>query len=91
MTKNQDDHSLDLPILLAILSSVKNIPVDDLLKLDSSTKIRLFSGRITLSGRLRKPTNLELRQKTAKKLKFELNAKLDFIDLKEVFVNVNKV
>jgi DNA repair protein RadA/Sms len=88
MTKNQDDDSLDLPILLAIISSVKNIPVHDLLKLEQSKKISLFSGRLTLSGRLRKPTNLDLRQKTAKKLKFELNPKLDFVELSRVFDRV---
>ena len=85
MTKNQNDNSLDLPLLLAILSSVKNQPVEEFLKLKPSSKIRLFSGRLTLSGRLRKPTNLELREATAKKLKFDLNPKLDFVGFSQVF------
>jgi DNA repair protein RadA/Sms len=71
LPKKFTDDSLELPILLAILSSYYRKPVDQLLKLKGSK--HLFSGRVTLNGSLRKATSNELRESTAKKLKFGYN------------------
>jgi DNA repair protein RadA/Sms len=88
LPKNFEDDSLDLPILLSILSSMKNqnlenLNVEQLLSggIDfeknyfnkSQSKKQAFAGRLTLSGKLRQATNLELRKKTAKNLGFSLN------------------
>lgn len=65
------DDSLDLPILLAILSSIQNQSVEQLLG-KSATK-GVFAGRLTLSGEIRLATKNENRQKTATKLGFKYN------------------
>ncbi len=77
------DHSLDLPIMLSILSSSSNKSVEEILKLKENKKISLFSGRLTLSGKLRKPTNADARSTTAEKLKFKLNPNINFGDLRD--------
>ncbi len=84
MPKNLADDSLDLPILLAILSSLYQKSVEDLEFLKASKTLKtkqIFSGRLTLSGNLRAPTNSELREKTAKNLKFSFNSGIEFGEL----------
>lgn len=89
LPKILDDDSLDLPILLAIISSIKEKEVEQFLKSSKKNskiiKKSIFAGRLTLSGKLRSPTNEELRQKTAKKLGFEFNPSIDYGNLREVF------
>lgn len=83
LPKNLQDESLDLPILLAILSSFQEQSMSSILskKLKTattqiSTKL-IFAGRLTFSGNLRGATNLEIRQDTAKKLGFVYNLGLE--------------
>jgi DNA repair protein RadA/Sms len=71
LPKKFTDDSLELPILLAIMSSYYGKPVDGLLKLQGSK--HLFSGRVTLNGSLRKATSDEVRSSTADKLGFGYN------------------
>ncbi len=71
LPKRTEDESMDLPILLAILSSLSNKPIGTLLGF-SSTK-NIFAGRLTLSGSVRKATLVDQRQSVAKKLKFDYN------------------
>jgi DNA repair protein RadA/Sms len=84
------DDSLDFAVMLAVLSSINNLQIDYLYpkllgkKLDLTTKT-LFAGRITLSGNLRKPTNLDVRSRTSSKLGFVLNPELDYDQLKTIF------
>jgi DNA repair protein RadA/Sms len=91
LPKSFYDDSLDFAIMLAILSSLNSLQIEFLYpkligkKLDLSTK-NLFAGRVTLSGNLRKPTNLDLRLKTSNKLGFTLNQELTYDSLKKVFV-----
>ena len=63
-SKNLVDDSLDLPIMLTILSSLSNRFVKDILNQKSGDK-NLFAGRLTLSGKIRKATEETLREKTA--------------------------
>jgi DNA repair protein RadA/Sms len=84
IAKNIQDDSLDLPIIIAILSSLNNQTIDQFLNIETKKKA-IFAGRLTLSGKLRKPTNLELRQTTAKKLGFEYNPGVAQGDLKKLF------
>lgn len=81
LPKNAVDDSLDLPILLAILSSLNNKSLSQLMKTDDKLA---FAGRLTLSGKIRKATHSESREKTAKKLKFEYNKKIEPGDLQEI-------
>ena len=74
LPKRGADDSLDLPILLAILSSLANRPVSNLLSTESQKPV--FAGRLTLSGNIRKATQIEARQKIAKTLKFDYNPKV---------------
>lgn len=87
LPKSVIDDSLDIPILLAILSSVENREITDLLKIKAekptSTKKIAFAGRLTLSGKVRKATNEEIRQSTAKKLGFAFNPNLKLGSLEE--------
>lgn len=91
LPKSFYDDSLDFAVMLAILSSLNSLQIEFLypkligkqLKLENKN---LFAGRLTLSGNLRKPTNLEHRLKTAQKLGFTLNEELVYQDLKKVFV-----
>lgn len=86
------DDSLDFAIMLAIISSMNNLQIEFLypkllnkkINLESKT---LFSGRLTLSGNLRKPTNLDIRLRTASKLGFELNPLLEYTQLTTLFKN----
>jgi DNA repair protein RadA/Sms len=84
------DDSLDFAVMLAVLSSINNLQIDYLYpkllgkKLDLTTKT-LFAGRITLSGNLRKPTNLDVRSRTSSKLGFVLNPELNYDQLKTIF------
>jgi len=71
LPKQVNDDSLDLPILLAIISSVRNQNVEDILKLKS--KKGVFAGRLTLSGDIRQATKDDNRHKTATKLGFVYN------------------
>ncbi len=90
LPKSFYDDSLDFAVMLAVLSSINNLQIDYLypkllgknIDLESKT---LFAGRITLSGNLRKPTNLDVRMRTATKLGFDLNPKLDYDQLKIIF------
>jgi DNA repair protein RadA/Sms len=66
------DESLDLAIVLAIISSYLNRPIQQLLP-GLHKERPVFSGRITLSGTIRNATALELRAKTAQKLKLAYN------------------
>jgi DNA repair protein RadA/Sms len=90
LPKSFYDDSLDFAVLLAILSSLNSLQIEFLYpkligkKLDLNNK-NLFAGRLTLSGNLRKPTNLEQRLKTAYKLGFTLNEELTYSELKKVF------
>jgi DNA repair protein RadA/Sms len=73
MPKSTADESLDLPILLAILSSLHNQPVNTFLKTSKAVQKLAFAGRLTLSGTIRAATNETERKNTAKKLGFTYN------------------
>jgi DNA repair protein RadA/Sms len=90
LPKNLQDDSLDLPILLAILSSIKEKTITQMLKLNDKTK-PIFAGRLTLSGTLRNSTSLEAREQTAKKLGFKLNPEISSGELKDAVVKFMKV
>ena len=91
LPSNHIDDSLDLAILLAIISSVKEKTIDSIF--DSSPKAKqtieelggktkpskkpIFAGRLTLSGTLRVATQNEDRQKTAKQLGFAYNPQIE--------------
>jgi DNA repair protein RadA/Sms len=86
LPKNLQDDSLDLPILLAILSSLKELPISEILKFKAEEKkLPIFSARLTLSGKLRNPTFLEIREKTAGNLGFIWNKNIKYGELKEAF------
>lgn len=94
LPKGLYDDSLDLAILMALLSSLKNQPLEQFRgftdngakpaeqpKIKTDTKARmLFSGRLTLSGSIRKPTNLPERQKATTNLGFDFNPVLGEIN-----------
>jgi DNA repair protein RadA/Sms len=79
LPKSLVDDSLDLAILMSILSSVANAKISELIisKTVKQTEARptkpVYAGRLTLSGNLRQATNDETRKNTAKKLGFEYN------------------
>ncbi len=87
LPKNVNDDSLDLPIMLSVLSSVYNKSVEEVLKIDGKQKQKkkIFAGRLTLSGKIRKPTNQEQRQQISKNLGFEFNQNIKFGDLQLLF------
>jgi DNA repair protein RadA/Sms len=90
LPKSFYDDSLDFAVLLAILSSINSLQIEFLYPKLLGKKINveaktLFAGRMTLSGNLRKPTNLDIRTKTATKLGFDLNPELEYIDFKKLF------
>jgi DNA repair protein RadA/Sms len=75
LPKNTVDDSLDLPILLAILSSVRDKPVSEIYG-KNAVKYKeklIFAGRLTLSGKIRNATLLEQRTNTSEKLGFGYN------------------
>jgi DNA repair protein RadA/Sms len=75
LPKNLQDESLDLPILMAIISSLRDKKLGDIAKTGESKIV--FAGRLTFSGSLRNATNLELRKNTADKLGFKYNPKIE--------------
>lgn len=83
LAKNLVDDSLDLPILLGIISSVKNKMVDELMKVDPKKK-PIFAGRLTLSGLLRNATNEKDREATSKNLGFDYNPNLSLGSIEEI-------
>jgi DNA repair protein RadA/Sms len=89
LPKTLEDDSMDLPILLAILSSIKEQEIEKFLKLANKNKLAkkksIFAGRLTLSGKLRNSTNQETRQKTSQKLGFEFNPNIQNGDLNKAF------
>lgn len=66
------DESMDLAIILAIISSYLNRPIQQLLP-ETHKERPVFSGRVTLSGTIRNATALNYRIKTAQKLKLIYN------------------
>jgi DNA repair protein RadA/Sms len=74
------DENLDLAIMVAILSSTFNLDVKSWFK---SPNLPIFSGRLTLSGNLRSPTQVETRTKTASSLKMNLNPTIKFTTIRE--------
>ena len=82
LAKNLTDDSLDLAILLSILSSVKNKLVSDIIT--TNEKKPIFAGRLTLSGQLRNPTNDKERSKTALNLGFDYNPSIRFEEISKV-------
>jgi DNA repair protein RadA/Sms len=83
LPKSMDDNSLDLPILLSILSSFYNKEISAFLNLDRKIK-PIFAGRLTLSGSIREPTYFEQRQKVADNLKFNLNSGVKYGEISEI-------
>jgi len=79
LPKNCYDDSLDLPILLAIISSLKQKSIQDITK-SKSDKIS-YSARLTLSGKIRSATNMEMRSRVAEKLGFLYNPKINNGDI----------
>ncbi len=103
MAHNLQDDSLDLVILLSILSSCNNLSVDDLLGMpksvnkdskektnNQSTAKPIFASRLTLSGQIRSSTNETMRSKTATELGFLFNPIIENGDLKDIFSKVLK-
>ena len=84
MPKNTTDESLDLPILLAILSSLFNQPINNFLKTKKDVQKLAFAGRLTLSGTIRAPTNETERKNTAKKLGFTYNYGIELGQIKKL-------
>jgi DNA repair protein RadA/Sms len=98
LPKGLNDDSLDLGIALAILSSLKNLALDQILEKTAPINIPLtrskeekgkksdsrsiYCGRLTLSGSVRNATNQKSRQDSAKKLGFKYNQALE--NLKEI-------
>jgi DNA repair protein RadA/Sms len=87
LPKNADDDSLDLPILLAILSSLKNQPISQIVETKMPVKPQkyIFAGRLTLSGKIRNATQLEQRETTSKKLGFVYNQRITAGELGSLF------
>ncbi len=74
LPKNTEDDSLDLPILLAILSSMSGKQPQEFLQQSKlQSQKYCYAGRLTLSGNIRGATKEEIRKQAAKKLKFEYN------------------
>jgi DNA repair protein RadA/Sms len=85
LAKNLTDDSLDLPILLAIISSINNKLVEDLFSgKKTKDKKPIFAGRLTLSGQIRNPTNDKERTKTASSLGFDYNPQISFTEINKV-------
>lgn len=85
LAKNLTDDSLDLPILLAIISSINNKLVENLFgSKTTKDKKPIFAGRLTLSGQIRNPTNDKERTKTAGSLGFDYNPQISFTDINKL-------
>lgn len=78
MPKSITDDNLDLPIMLAVISSYLNLPVEEIIKSQQMKPKQVFAGRLTFSGNLRVPTNLDQRKNIAKHLGFEFNPVIEF-------------
>jgi DNA repair protein RadA/Sms len=98
LAKNLQDDSLDLPILLAVLSSIRETEIESLLSLKDYTKSKeitnknskvikkaVFAGRLTLSGVLRPPTNEKERKSSASQLKFDFNPNIEMGEIRGKF------
>lgn len=81
------DESLDLAILLAVMSSATKLALNQLLRFQKNKNV-LFSGRLTLSGKVRKPTKSEEREKTSKKLNFAYNEGIKFTNLNSEYFKI---
>lgn len=79
LTGKSDDPNLDLAILLSILSSYINKPVNDMFSLTKAKPI--FFARLTLSGSIRKSTSTKQLQSSSSKLGFEPNPNIEFKSL----------
>jgi DNA repair protein RadA/Sms len=78
------DDSLDLTILLAILSSLYNKPINEYLSAKNMNVAKtVFTGRLTFSGNLRTPTMDEKRGNIAKRLGFSYNPEIQFGQLSQ--------
>jgi hypothetical protein len=51
-----------------------------------SDQLPIFSGRLTLSGNIRQPTMVEIRQKSATGLKMNLNPEILFSKISDITV-----
>ncbi len=76
LPKSVQDDSLDLPILLALISSLTERPIATLVQEGDKRSKFSFAGRLTLSGNLRASTQTELREAAAEKLGFMYNSKI---------------
>lgn len=77
------DESLDLTIILAILSSFTNKTIQDLMGMNGKSR-PVFAGRVTLSGTIRNATANPTRAKTAEKLKLDYNPTIQAGELKNL-------
>lgn len=85
LPKSVQDDSLDMPILLSIISSLFEKPVQSVLQTVSSKPI--FAGRLTLSGKIRHATSVNLREDTAKRLGFEYNPTIAIGDVNQIITS----
>lgn len=74
IASNSTDDSIDLAIVMSILSSIKNKTIKQLFGIQ---KTPIFAGRVTLSGNLRTATNSKERQKASSNLGFDYNPKIE--------------
>ena len=81
MPKSISDDNLDLPIMLAVISSYMNKSVEEIIKTTDMRPKQVFAGRLTFSGNLRVSTNLDQRKNISKQLGFEFNPKIEFGNL----------
>lgn len=84
MPKSILDDNLDLPIMLAVISSYLNKSVEEIIDTVDMKPKQVFAGRLTFSGNLRVPTNLDQRKNIAKQLGFEFNPKIEFGNLNKL-------
>jgi DNA repair protein RadA/Sms len=84
------DDSLDLPILLSILSSFYGKPLNQIINEKNEKLKMVFAGRLTFSGNLRVPTNEEKRNLIATKLGFKYNISIKYGKLRETISSIGK-
>jgi len=101
LPKGLQDDNLDLAVVLAIISSLKNLPLDQLIKVKdpqntkektpkNKPKKSIFCGRLTLSGTVRSATNQKSRNLAANTLGFSYNTGLEDIkDIKDMTKLIN--
>jgi len=82
LPKNLSDESLDLPILLAILSSLRNKSLNQIIDGETTKSKIVFAGRLTFSGNLRAATELDKRTNIAAKLGFQFNPNVNLGDIR---------